>query len=417
MRISIGLLIFISILLLFDLYVYLGLKSVFSEGSRSLRIYQIVYILSGIFIYYCFFKANEIAGNREAFRSTTINFYIGIVFTAFVAKFVFLSLMFLQDAGRVLYGCVDYFSGSKEAGSGFLPGRRRFLTLAAAGIAAIPFAGMLYGITKGKYRYTVNKVKLSFKDLPKAFEGFKIVQISDIHAGSLDSKEDVARGVQMINDESPDVILFTGDLVNSDKEEINPFIDIFEKLKARHGKFSVLGNHDYYGVPRSEREEGKNTVYWEDFFRKYEAMGFQLMNNESQRIEKDGEHINILGVENWGGGRWFPKLGDLDKTLENINDDEFCVLMSHDPSHWDEKVLPHNKHIHLTLSGHTHGFQFGVNLPGFKWSPAQYRYPRWMGLYKEAEQYLYVNRGFGFLAFPGRVGMWPEITVLELVSA
>lgn len=416
MRISIGFLISIGVILLFDLYVYFGLKSVFTE-NKSLRVYQAIYILTSLFVYFCFYKVSQLMGQGSIFRSTTINYYIGILFTAFVSKFVFAALMFMQDGGRVLYGVFDHFRASDGGQTGFLPSRRRFLTLAAAGIAAIPFTSMLYGITRGKYRYTVNKVKLKFKDLPPAFNGFKIVQISDIHAGGLDSKQDVARGVQMINDENPDVILFTGDLVNSDKDEVNPFIDIFKALKATQGKFSVLGNHDYYGVPRDEREAGKDSAYWESFFEKYKEMGFELMNNANARIEKDGEHINILGVENWGIARWFPKLGDLDKALGDIKEDEFCVLMSHDPTHWDEKVLPHQKKIHLTLSGHTHGFQFGLNLPGFKWSPAQYSYPRWMGLYEEAEQYLYVNRGFGFLGFPGRVGMWPEITVLELETA
>ncbi|MEN0047965.1 MAG: metallophosphoesterase, partial [Bacteroidota bacterium] len=272
------------------------------------------------------------------------------------------------------------------------------------------FLGMLYGITKGKYRYTVNKVKLNFPDLPKAFDGFKIVQISDIHSGSFDDVDKVAEGVAMVNEQAADLLLFTGDLVNSDKDEINPYIDIFKKLEAKEGKYAVLGNHDYYGAPKNDSELD---AYWKDFFSKYEQMGFRLMNNENTRIERDGEQIRLLGVENWGAPP-FPQIGDLDKALNNVQEDEFCVLMSHDPTHWEHRVLPNKKKIHLTLSGHTHGMQFGINLPGLKWSPVQYRYKRWIGLYEEAKQYLYINRGFGFLAFPGRVGMWPEITVIEL---
>ena len=340
---------------------------------------------------------------------------MGIMLTAIVSKLVFVAFLLIQDIGRLLFGIgkagsqlIKQEEGEKTP---FLPKRRRFLTLAATGIASIPFSLMLYGITRGKYAYTVNKVKLAFKDLPPAFEGFKIVQISDIHAGSLDSKSGVAKGVRMINEQNPDLIFFTGDLVNSDKDEVDPYIDIFADLKATHGKFCTLGNHDYYGVPDDTAEE---KAYWDDFHSKYQAMGFQLMNNENAFIEKEGERICVMGVENWGRGRWFPKNGDIDKALTDTNSDEFCILLSHDPTHWDEKVLPHPKKIHLTFSGHTHGFQFGINMPGFKWSPAQYRYSRWMGLYEEAEQYLYVNRGFGFLAFPGRIGMWPEITVVEL---
>jgi len=408
-----GILIFGGFYFLLDVYTYFGLKSLFTD-QRSVRTFQAIYLLTSLLVYFSVYQL-LMASQSGTLRSASTNFYIGIFITAIISKMVFVGIMLLQDGGRILYGIFDalknLFTGSSPSDTVFLPSRRRFLTLVAAGVAAIPLTTMLYGITRGKYRYTVNRIKVAFKDLPEAFNGFKIVQISDIHAGSLDSPDDVLRGVQMINKEQPDAIMFTGDLVNEYKDEVNPFIDIFAKLEAKHGKFAVLGNHDYYGAPRDTRE-GKNSDYWKDFFAKYKAMGFRLMNNENTQIEKNGERISILGVENWGAGRWFPKLGDLDKALTDRPKDEFCVLLSHDPTHWDEVVIPHDKHIHLTLSGHTHGFQFGINMPGFKWSPAQYRYP-----YEKAEQYLYVNRGFGFLGFPGRVGMWPEITVIELETA
>lgn len=401
--------------LFLDIYMYFGLKSLFTT-KKYLRIFQVVYLLSSVYVYYSFYVVHEAMTSGRFFSNTSSSWALGIVFTAVFTKLVFVAFMFLQDGGRVLWGLGDFIrrliTGQSLPENGtFFPSRRKFLTLGATGIAAIPFFSMLYGITKGKYRYTVSNVKLAFDDLPKAFEGFKIVQISDIHAGSLDDKQAVARGVRMINAQNPDLIVFTGDLVNSDKDEVNPFIDIFKELSAQYGKFSVLGNHDYYGVPDGVQAKSD---YWADFYKKYKAMGFQLLNNESHFIEKDNERISLLGVENWGNGSYFPKKGDLDKTLSKVNQDDFCILMSHDPSHWDEKVLPHPRHINLTLSGHTHGMQFGINLPGLKWSPVQYRYKRWMGLYEEAKQYLYVNRGFGFLAFPGRVGMWPEITVIEL---
>ncbi len=401
-----------AIYVLLDIYTFLGLKSLFIEKRAGL-IFQFVYMLTSLFIYYSFYRLYVTFTGGSFFSNTSYNIYLGIVLTAIVSKLIFILLLLPQDIGRIFYTIYAMIAGETQMPStGLLPARRRFLTLAATGIAAIPFSTMLYGITKGKYAYTVNKVKLAFKDLPPSFDSFKIVQISDIHAGSLDSKKGVAKGVRMINEQQPDLIVFTGDLVNFDKDEVDDYIDIFKEMKAKYGKFSTLGNHDYYGVPRNG--ELAKQAYWADFDKKYRAMGFRLMNNENAFIEKNGERICLLGVENWGKGRWFPKRGDLDKALENIEADEFCVLLSHDPTHWDEKVLPHPKHIHLTLSGHTHGFQFGINLPGFKWSPAQYRYDKWIGLYEEAKQYLYVNRGFGFLAFPGRVGMWPEITVIEL---
>lgn len=401
-----------------DIYTFFGLQSLFKNKFK--HVYQVIYLLSSIFVYYCFYTFYQSFTNGGFFSSTSSNFALGIVLTAIISKIFFVGLMFLQDGGRFFYGIGNAIKRqikgeNRLENQPFFPTRRKFLTLTATGLAAIPFFTMLYGITKGKYNYTINKVKLSFKDLPPAFNGFKIVQISDIHAGSLDSPTDVLRGVNMINEQNPDLILFTGDMVNSDKEELNPYIEIFAQLKANFGKFSVLGNHDYYGAPDHEMPQS-DTGYWASFKEKFSQMGFQLMNNESIFIEKDGEKINLLGVENWGRGRWFPKRGDLDKALENTAKDDFCILMSHDPTHWDEKILPHKKHIHLTLSGHTHGMQFGINMPGFKWSPAQYRYEKWLGLYEEAQQYLYVNPGFGFLAFPGRVGMWPEITVIELTT-
>ena len=413
-----GILIMFAFYLFLDVYTYFGLKSLFTT-QRNIRIFQAVYLLTSLYIVFSFYQMYIGFSGGSVFRSSSANFYLGIVFTAIISKMVFVGFMLLQDGGRTIYATFLWISSlfsSENIVQSHLPSRRRFLTLAAAGLAAIPLSTMLYGITRGKYRYTINRVKLAFEDLPEAFDGFKIVQISDIHAGSLDSPDDVLRGVQMINDESPDAIMFTGDLVNSEKKEVDPFIDIFAQLKAKHGKYAVLGNHDYYGAPRDSRDD-KSDDYWTDFFAKYQAMGFNLLNNDNAKIELEGEHISVLGVENWGAGRWFPKLGDLDKALKDSPEDEFCVLLSHDPTHWNEEVVPHKKHIHLTLSGHTHGFQFGINMPGFKWSPAQYRYPHWMGLYEKAAQYLYVNRGFGFLAFPGRVGMWPEITVIELETA
>jgi predicted MPP superfamily phosphohydrolase len=351
-------------------------------------------------------------------RSSKINLMVGVVFISFVSKLVFSSLLLFYDGGRGAFGLIYYFgsliSPNFESDT-YIPSRRSFITTGAALIAAIPLTAMIYGITKGKYNYTIKDVLLYFKDLPSKFNGLKIVQISDIHSGSFDSISQVERGVEMINSLKPDVVFFTGDLVNSNKDEINPYIKVFQKINAKYGKYAVLGNHDYYGI-RASRGSEEYKAYFDDFKSKFDDMGFQLLRNESCNIEIEGESISLIGVENWGAGRYFQKYGDLEASAIKVSNDDFKILLSHDPTHWDEKVLKDKRKFHLTLSGHTHGMQFGIDIPWLKWSPAKYRYARWMGLYKEEDQYLYVNRGFGFLGFPGRVGMWPEITSIELTN-
>lgn len=402
--------------LVFDVYMYVVLRPLFKD-PRSMWIFTALYLVASGITYFSFFKLYQAIQVRNVFSGTEVNLFIGIVITSLVTKMVFSGFMFLQDLIRIFIGLSTWIGTllgmEKSAGTSFVPSRRKFVTLAATGIAAIPFAGMLYGLTKGKYKYTVERVQLAFHNLPKAFDGFKIVQISDIHAGSFDSKEQVLKGIQMVNDQDPDLILFTGDLVNSNKDEIDPYIDIFSQLKAKKGKYAILGNHDYYGT-NDIKDAKEIDNYWQDFMSKFKTMGFDVLNNEHRDIEHNSDKISLIGVENWGAGRWFPKHADLDAAMPD--NDQFKLLMSHDPTHWEEKVKDYKQKVDLTLSGHTHGFQFGINIPGFKWSPAQYRYKHWLGLYKEQDQYLYVNRGFGFLGFPGRVGMWPEITVFELKS-
>lgn len=416
---SIVLFIMFGLFLVLELYTYNGLKSLISD-VRYQRMFTIGYIIQSIFVLYALYQVYNGMQSGDVVRSSNVNFMIGTLFTSFITKIVFCSMMIVQDGGRGVFGIINWLkdvvnpSGGEEAIT-YIPERRQFFTAGAALIAAIPFTSLLYGLTKGKYRYTVKNIDLSFKDLPVAFDGLKVVQISDIHSGSFDSIEQVERGIDMINALNPDVILFTGDLVNSDKDEIDPYIEVFTKLKATIGKYAVLGNHDYYGA-RYRKDSPEYAAYFKDFFSKFKAMGFDLLKNENRVITKGGQSITLLGVENWGAGRYFQKYGDLDQSLRDVNTNDFSILMSHDPTHWDEKVIDHRKKIHLTLSGHTHGMQFGIDIPWLKWSPVQYRYKRWSGLYQEQDQYLYVNRGFGFLGFPGRVGMWPEITSFELKS-
>ncbi|MCZ6694094.1 MAG: metallophosphoesterase, partial [Bacteroidetes bacterium] len=291
----------------------------------------------------------------------------------------------------------------------------KFISQLGLVVAALPFSSFLYGVVKGKYDFRVKNITLSFPDLPPAFDGFKIVQISDIHSGSFDSFSSVKKGVEMVRQQNPDLILFTGDLVNNMAMEIEPYMDLFGSLSARFGKYSVLGNHDYGDYMSWPSQEAKK-INLDKLKEYHQIMGYKLLNNTSVRVEKGQDSILLAGVENWGI-RPFRQTGDLEQAYRDSQDDEFTILMSHDPSHWDEQVLDFKKHVHLTLSGHTHGMQMGIEIPGIKWSPVKYKYPRWAGLYEDKGQYLYVNRGFGFIGFPGRVGIWPEITTIELKRA
>jgi len=283
------------------------------------------------------------------------------------------------------------------------------------GIAAIPFAAFIYGIIQGKYNYKVLKYQLRFKDLPDAFDGFTITQISDIHSGSFTNREKIQYGVDLINEQKSDLMLFTGDIVNNKADEMDNWIDVFSQLKAKEGKYSILGNHDY-GDYMDWKDPQDKINNFQDVKRIHEKIGFDLLLDEHRYLEKDGQKIALVGVENWGKG--FNQAGDLEKASANINKDDFKILMSHDPSHWEHVVKKDDFNYQLTLSGHTHGLQMGIEIPGwFKWSPSKFAYKQWAGLYEEYGRYINVNRGFGYHAFPGRVGIWPEITVVELKKA
>ncbi|MBO74946.1 MAG: phosphoesterase [Flavobacteriales bacterium] len=295
--------------------------------------------------------------------------------------------------------------------------RKSFLTQAGMGLSGATFLSFLYGVTWGKYAFRTERISIPIEKLPSGLSGMKIVQISDAHLGSFtDTPKPVLDALEGINKLDPDLILFTGDLVNTHADEAEAWIPAFKSLKSRLGKFSIMGNHDYadYGPFEDwEREESRAKLK-----EIHTEMGFKLMLNEHERVEYNGAALVLLGVENWGSG--FRKNGDLIKAMEGSGCQEMLtILMTHDPTHWEEKVMDGKAPVELTLSGHTHGMQFGIEIPwlGVKWSPSKWRYNRWAGLYKEGEQYLHVNRGFGVLGFHGRVGMPPEITVLELVQA
>lgn len=333
----------------------------------------------------------------------------GALLTWFVTLFVVSSTLFLEDIQRLI---VSLFR-KKNIHTPKFPTRRKFVSLLALGLAFIPFVSVVYGVTKGKYDYKVWKYTLYYEDLPEAFDGYRITQISDIHSGSFDNRKKIQHGIDLINQQESDAIMITGDIVNNLAAELLPWKDVLKQLKAKDGVFSVLGNHDYgdYSAWESPEAKAKNFQLLKQI---QKEMGFDLMLNEHRYIEKDGQKIAIVGVENWGYGR-FSKYGDLNKALKGIANEDFKILLSHDPTHWEYEVLPQGKNIQLTLSGHTHGMQVGIEIEGLvKWSPSEWKYKYWGGMYEESGKKLNVNRGFGYHAFPGRVGIWPEITVIEL---
>ena len=407
-------LIFIAIWLLVDLYVFQAMKTVFT-GPKAVYInyaYWLFDIVLMVIIIYVG-ASGKMAGGPPKGGS----YIMGLAVLSLAPKIIVTPFLLIEDIVRVIQGGyvgiqkMRHVIGSEDL---HMWGRRKFVSQVALGVAAIPFIGTAWGMIKGKYDYRVHKVKIAFKDLPDAFHGFKITQLSDIHSGSLDDVAAVRRGIELANAQKSNVVVFTGDLVNNVATEMDPWIEHFSQLDAPHGKFSILGNHDYgdYVQWPSEEAKAKNL---QDLKEVHGKIGFRLLLNESLHLEKDGEKIALIGVENWGK-RGFVKHGDLDKAIAPIEDSTFKVLLSHDPSHWEAVTVPHEKKVHLTLAGHTHGMQFGIEIPGIKWSPVKYIYPQWAGLYPKEGQYIYVNRGFGFLGFPGRVGILPEITVIELVK-
>ncbi|MBT8244959.1 MAG: metallophosphoesterase [Winogradskyella sp.] len=401
--------IFIIVFVIADYYAFQSLRTITKSNWWYALYWVFTIALLGNFVYQ-FFGFSRSDGFSQA-HGLAIGFLIAMV----VPKLILITIMFAEDVFRIPQGIYSYFMQSSENGQdlNYLPSRRKFISQIGLGFAAIPFVSILYGMYKGKYNFKVLKYVLHFEDLPEAFDGYRLTQISDIHSGSFDNMDKVKYAVDLINKQQSDVILFTGDMVNNKATELEPYVSVFNKLKAKDGLYSVLGNHDYgdYISWTSEKEKQQNL---EDLKTLQKDIGFDLLLNENRFIEKKGERIALIGVENWGKGG-FKKAGDLQKAKSQVNEKDFKVLLSHDPSHWDAEVVNDDYHYHLTLSGHTHGMQFGIEIPGwFKWSPVKWRYKRWAGVYEELGQYINVNRGFGYLAFPGRVGIWPEITVIEL---
>ena len=395
----------IIIIVLFELYAFQAIKTV-TKSKWILIGYAVVSAAAILFIIYGLMRYERTVGQTKMTLIT-----LGLLLLVLLPKIVLTFVMLLEDVLRVMLGTVTHFMGHNS--DSFLPERRKFVSQVALGLAAVPFLSLIYGMTIGKYNYKVIRQTLFFPDLPDAFDGFKVTQISDIHSGSFDNEEKIRYAIDLINEQAADLLLFTGDIVNAKADEMHPWIDIFNGIKKHeYGKYSVLGNHDYgaYLEWKSEQAKAENFEAIKDLHRQID---FKLLLNQHVKIKKGSDEIALIGVENWG--KHFDKFGDIDKATENLTAKDFTILMSHDPSHWENVVKNHPKHINLTLSGHTHGMQFGIEIPGyFKWSLAQYMYNQWAGLYEEFGRYIYVNRGFGFHAYPGRVGIMPEITVFEL---
>lgn len=394
---------FINYLCIF--YVLMVLLGAFCvRKAVKYKIFTYLYYTASafFFFYFLYFWNESFAGVWDQHRQ----FSFGL-FLSWLLFVTLISIFFLGETLVRLF-CVPFRTKKEKV----IPSRRRFVSLIGMGVAAIPFAGMIYGMLLGRYNYRVVKHTLYFDDLPEAFDGYRVVHISDIHSGSFDNAEKVQYGIDMINAQQGDVIFFTGDLVNNKAEEMRPWIAHFKQLHAKDGVYSVLGNHDYgdYVQWDSPDEKAKNLEALKQI---HQQLGFCLLNNESVFLSRGQQRIAVVGVENWGQG--FVKKGNLKQALSQVDKKDFKILLSHDPTHWQYEVLKDPNFIHLTLSGHTHGMQFGIEIPGvIKWSPAGWRYKYWGGVYKEKDRYINVNRGFGYLAFPGRVGMPPEITVIEL---
>ena len=398
-------LITLLLLVFFQWYSYQALKTAISNRWILYGYVFFTVIIVGNLLFYTLIL------ERNTTNEPRLMYAIGFFLSLLIFQLLVSVILLAEDVFRIPQALYSFLKRVPEQ-TQFIPSRRKIISQIALGLASIPFASLLYGMYRGKYNYKVLSYNLEFEDLPDAFDGFKITQISDIHSGSFDNQTKVQYGVDLVNQQKSDLVLFTGDLVNNRADEIKPWIKIFNKIKAEFGVFSILGNHDYGDYMRWESPAAKRKNM-EDLYDAHNEMGWDLLLNESRFIEKDGDRLAIIGVENWGSG--FKKAGDLNKALNNVSEKDFKILLTHDPSHWEAQVIPHPFKIHLTLSGHTHGMQFGIEIPGIiKWSPAKWRYKQWAGVYDEKKQYLNVNRGFGYLAYPGRVGMWPEVSVITL---
>jgi uncharacterized protein len=411
--------IFLILICAVEFYFLQAVKTVVHDWVPSKR-------KTALYIAYGFMAFNLLIGIAMVIRPpmtwpTFWRFVNSVGFVLLICKLLGCSFLIVDDVVRLFRWIFSLFSKNSaaivnETNSGAQGiSRLKFFSQLAITFTVVPAVAFLYGMIKGAYRYRIHAVKVPSPNLPEAFNGFKIVQLSDIHTGSFLNTDGLEKAFEIVMQQGADMILFTGDLVNNMASETKGFEDTYKKLKAPYGVYSVLGNHDYGDYPPGWESPAAKAKNLQDLKDIQKNCGWKLLLNEHVPLEKNGEQIALIGVENWGG-KGFAKYGKLDEAYLGADNYPFKILMSHDPSHWDLQVLKDYPKIDLTLSGHTHGMQFGIEIPGvIKWSPVKYLYKNWAGLYKQGEQFLYVNRGLGFLGYPGRLGIWPEITVMELV--
>lgn len=408
-----GIIIGTVLMLLLELYGFIAVRGIAPVSGTSRKLVLGFYIAYSALLWLSFLTYRT-WGYQHLSRETKAVF--ATLFIALtVSKLVVTFFLLPEDISRILrwgYQKAQFSTGDN------MPkiSRSEFLNKVAIGFAAVPFGAFIYGALRNAYNYKFRNIPIRFANLPEAFDGFKIVQLSDIHSGSFTRTEPIEAVIKKINDLEPDLIVFTGDLVNNVADEMLPYKQVFNRLRAKHGVISITGNHDYGDyAPWNTMEEKIDN--FRRLVQTHKDMGWDILMNENRVIERNGEQIAVIGIENWGAKMHFPKYGKLDEAYKGVENSPFKLLLSHDPSHWDAQVRNEFPDIDLTLSGHTHGFQFGIENKIFKWSPVQFAYRQWAGLYQEGKQYLYVNRGFGFIGYPGRIGILPEVTVIELKKA
>lgn len=414
---------FMVVLVLADFYLWSSVKKQVFNYRHWLRILIIsVYWLPLLLL--AILLVGSVAVPVINWNDAVRTYMVGVILVFYTAKILPITFLVLADAVRVIQKI--FIIGKKNGRQQLIERktvegitRSKFLQYVGFISGGLVLGTLFTGMFKWAYEFKVVNEIIKFPHLPKEFNGFRIVQISDMHLGSWSSKKPLQRAVDMINDMNPDLVLFTGDLVNYATNETIGFESVLSQIKAKHGVFAILGNHDYgnYVTWPSEKAKRENMKQLYNFF---DNIGWKLLNNENRIIEKASKKLALIGVENWGANPRFPKYGDIDKAIQGSESADIKILMTHDPSHWEKVVIPGNYDIDLALSGHTHGFQFGIETKEIKWSPAQYMYKHWAGLYEDkakSGKYIYVNRGLGSIGYPGRIGMLPEITLIELQSA
>lgn len=402
------------LILAVEYWFYQGILTISRDLSDSKKqvVKTVYFIITGyvwsVFVLSLFYPPQQW---NKFFR----NYVAGLAFMIFILKVIPAALLLIEDLSRVIRYVFSSISSDSVNASGQSISRFKFISWVAVSLAAIPGIGLIYGIIKGGHRYRIHRVKIASKKIPASFDGFRIAQISDMHVGSFTDTKHLSDAFDLLMNEKPEVIFFTGDMVNNVKTETEGFVPVFQKLKAEHGVYSTLGNHDYGDYvdwPSAEaKRENLNQLK-----QVHAESGWKLLMNEHVHLSKGDDKITVLGIENWGAQMRFPKYGKMKEAYTGTELDTYKILLSHDPSHWEAEVTQKYTDVDLTLSGHTHGMQFGIEIPGLniKWSPVKYLYKQWAGLYSKGDQKLYVNRGLGYLGYPGRLGIWPEITIIEL---